>query len=122
MLFNLDNEDRLDVLAYQVRLAPVLTPDLISKVIADTCPRLPAAIAQHSRPFRFCTSGTYWGSGGRFLKGPLRRNRPAKPTAQGGSAAQLSGVEWRGFSQYAGSCDVRAILAFRHFQPASRMI
>jgi len=42
MLFNLDNEDRLGVLTYQVRLAPALTPDLICKIIADACPRLPA--------------------------------------------------------------------------------
>jgi hypothetical protein len=41
MLFNPKNEDRLDRLAYQLRSAPALTPELISNVIADACTRLP---------------------------------------------------------------------------------
>ena len=41
MLFNPKNEDRLDRLAYQLRSAPALTPELISNVIADACTHLP---------------------------------------------------------------------------------
>jgi hypothetical protein len=41
MLFNPKYEGRLDRLTDQLRLAPVLTPDLISNVIADACTRLP---------------------------------------------------------------------------------
>ena len=41
MLFNPNRESHLDRLADQVRLAPALTPDLISKVVADACIRLP---------------------------------------------------------------------------------
>jgi hypothetical protein len=41
MLFNPKNEDRLDRLAYQLRPAPALAPDLIYEVIADACTRLP---------------------------------------------------------------------------------
>ena len=41
MLFNPKRKSRLDRLADQVPLAPALTPDLISKVIADACTRLP---------------------------------------------------------------------------------
>lgn len=41
MLSNPKYEGRLDRLTEQLRLAPALTPDLISNVIADACTRLP---------------------------------------------------------------------------------
>ena len=41
MLSKPKHEDRLDRLTEQLRLAPALTPDLISNVIADACIRLP---------------------------------------------------------------------------------
>ena len=41
MLSNPKHEGRLDRLAEQLRLAPALTPDLISNVVADACTRLP---------------------------------------------------------------------------------
>jgi hypothetical protein len=41
MLFDPKHEDCLDRLTKQLRLAPALTPDLISNVIADACIRLP---------------------------------------------------------------------------------
>ena len=41
MLFNPTDEDRLDRLAYQLRSAPAITPELISNVVADACIRLP---------------------------------------------------------------------------------
>jgi hypothetical protein len=42
MLFDPKQEDRFDRLIDQLRLAPALTPDLISHVIVDACTRLPA--------------------------------------------------------------------------------
>jgi len=41
MLSDPKHEDRLDRLTEQLRLAPAITPDLISNVIADACIRLP---------------------------------------------------------------------------------
>lgn len=45
MVFNPKHEDRFDRLTDQLRLAPTLTPDLISNVIVDACTRLPAVNA-----------------------------------------------------------------------------
>jgi hypothetical protein len=45
MLFDPKQEDRFDRLTDQLRLAPALTPDLISHVIVDACTRLPAGKA-----------------------------------------------------------------------------
>jgi hypothetical protein len=41
MLFHTKDEDRLDRLTEQLRLAPALTCDLISTVMAEACSRLP---------------------------------------------------------------------------------
>jgi hypothetical protein len=41
MLFDPKHEDRLDRLMEQLRLAPALTADLISNVVAGACTRLP---------------------------------------------------------------------------------
>ena len=41
MWLNPKHEDRLDRLMEQLRLAPALTADLISNVVADACTRLP---------------------------------------------------------------------------------
>jgi hypothetical protein len=41
MLSDPKHEDRLDRLTEQLRLAPVLTPNLVGAVIADACIRLP---------------------------------------------------------------------------------
>ena len=45
MLFDPKHEDRFDRLIDQLRLAPTLTPDLISDVIVHACTRLPAGKA-----------------------------------------------------------------------------
>jgi hypothetical protein len=44
MLSDQKNADDLDRLAEQLRLAPALTADLISNVVADACRRLPVLI------------------------------------------------------------------------------
>ena len=61
MLFNPNRESRLDRLADQVRLAPALTPDLISKVIADACTRLPvlSRAGKAARIDRFVEAGAW---------------------------------------------------------------
>jgi hypothetical protein len=41
MLFNPKHEYRLDRLADQLRLAPAVTPELFSAIIAESCTRLP---------------------------------------------------------------------------------
>jgi hypothetical protein len=41
MLSDSKDEDRLDRLTEQLRLAPALTPDLVSNVVADACTRIP---------------------------------------------------------------------------------
>ena len=54
MWLNPKHEDRLDRLMEQLRLAPALTADLISNVVADACTRLPvlnkAGKASSARP------------------------------------------------------------------------
>ena len=61
MLFNPNRESRLDRLADQVRLALALTPDLISKVIADACTRLPvlSRAGKAARIDRFVEAGAW---------------------------------------------------------------
>ena len=61
MLFNPKNEDRLDRLAYQLRSAPGLTPELISNVIADACTRLPvlSRAGKAARIDRFVEAGAW---------------------------------------------------------------
>jgi hypothetical protein len=44
MLFNPKHEDRLGRLADELRLAQVVTPNLVSQIVADACVRLPTLI------------------------------------------------------------------------------
>ena len=50
MLSDPKHADRLDRLTEQLRLAPALTPDLISNVIADACIRLPVSYTHLTLP------------------------------------------------------------------------
>jgi hypothetical protein len=54
-------ESRLDRLADQLRRAPALTPDLISKVIPDACTRLPvlSRAGKAARIDRFIEAGAW---------------------------------------------------------------
>ena len=61
MLFNPKRKSRLDRLADQLRRAPALTPDLISKVIPDACTRLPVLnrAGKAARIDRFIEAGAW---------------------------------------------------------------
>ena len=60
-MFNPNRESRLDRLADELRRAPALTPDLISKVIADACTRLPvlSRAGKAARIDRFIEAGAW---------------------------------------------------------------